>query len=332
RWATIARRWLLAGATGAVLALLWAVVAVGLGYPGTLAAWAILGGEWGLIGGAALGGGLWLFGRVSRGARPSEGLFTALHMCAVVSLVVLAYRLWPFHWSFLPRPVDSGYPHTPNPWAVMIGCVTPAVGTLGGMLAAGALWGWPGRRRRTAGWKAGIAALTAAGAVYLGWPEWSPLFANTREFARGTACESNLKGLGLALSMYADQWDGKLPLGKTATDLVGVDHRTLRDMRAGRLPEYPPWGGLGGGPLDKIVRNVQMFVCPSDPACLDWRGLRMLDRFPEPGGSYAWNAKWAGKRLRDVPADAWFLRDREPWHNDGWYVVLGDGRVEWQRP
>jgi hypothetical protein len=263
-------------------------------------------------------------------------LLVAIVMGALCALVFVQFRLGLLNWQVLRPPL----PIPPRsdafgPWSMALWAITPALAALGGMVAAALQWGWPGRRRSAAGWRTAAAALAALGAVYLLWPEWSPLFAPTREFARGSACESQLKGLGRALQMYAESWDGRLPLCKTANGLAGVRHDLLDNIRAHGSPRGSPprpWRVLGGGPLQDSLRNATMYFCPSDPANCDWRGHLIIDRFPEPGISYAWNAKWAGKRLQQVPADEWLLRDRGPWHNGGWYVVRGDGRVEWQRP
>lgn len=72
-----------------------------------------------------------------------------------------------------------------------------------------------------------------------------PVFAQAREKARQTACLSNMKQLGVALSMYATDYDGAL-MQTTYEDPVRNVH----------------WSYV----LQPYVKNQQIFVCPSDPA------------------------------------------------------------------
>lgn len=68
-----------------------------------------------------------------------------------------------------------------------------------------------------------------------------PVFAKARAQAQKTSCMSNLKQLGTALSMYAQDNENRLP--------VGVDQTS---------GEY--WYKL----IDSYIRNKQVFTCPSD--------------------------------------------------------------------
>ena len=78
-----------------------------------------------------------------------------------------------------------------------------------------------------------------------------PVFARAREKARQTACLSNLKQLGTAISMYASDNDGQMPWQQT----------------------YVQWGYTGNlgmpGWTESIypyVKNKQIYLCPSGPA------------------------------------------------------------------
>jgi prepilin-type N-terminal cleavage/methylation domain-containing protein len=44
-----------------------------------------------------------------------------------------------------------------------------------------------------------------------------PVFAQAREKARATACLSNMKQAGLALQMYAQDYDETMPLGNVSS-------------------------------------------------------------------------------------------------------------------
>jgi len=69
-----------------------------------------------------------------------------------------------------------------------------------------------------------------------------PAFATAREKARGASCQSNLRQLGLAAQMYAQDWDSSClccPMGR-----------------------FAPWWEN----VQSYVRNKQVIRCPSDTA------------------------------------------------------------------
>ncbi|HLJ55359.1 MAG TPA: DUF1559 domain-containing protein [Chthonomonadaceae bacterium] len=73
-----------------------------------------------------------------------------------------------------------------------------------------------------------------------------PVFAQAREKARQTSCLSNMKQLGLGLNMYSQDYDGTLM--QTSWEL-------------GKFKAKVHWSYL----VQPYVKNVQIFVCPSDP-------------------------------------------------------------------
>lgn len=86
-----------------------------------------------------------------------------------------------------------------------------------------------------------------------------PVFAKVREKARQTTCLNNLKQLGIAMQMYADDSDGCFP-GAQVSD-------------GGHGNPYGNWAGVYnvGGPCDPTkgqiypyVKNAEVYLCPSD--------------------------------------------------------------------
>jgi len=89
-----------------------------------------------------------------------------------------------------------------------------------------------------------------------------PVFAQAREAARKTTCQSNLKQIGLALRMYSNDYD---------------EHWFC----SGALPQFPATvadgsnliRNLGGGLAyfcQPYVKNYGIFKCPSDPGDDYW--------------------------------------------------------------
>jgi prepilin-type N-terminal cleavage/methylation domain-containing protein len=72
-----------------------------------------------------------------------------------------------------------------------------------------------------------------------------PVFARAREKARESACISNLRQLGVALHMYAQDYDELFPFSPTCGN-----------------PHYMLCRGL-----EPYTRNRQIFYCPSSRAC-----------------------------------------------------------------
>src|SRR6266542_6676413 len=68
-----------------------------------------------------------------------------------------------------------------------------------------------------------------------------PVFAQARSKARQASCTSNMKQIGLAVSMYADDYD-----------------EALIPQGLGNGPKWRPWMQLS----QPYVKNKQVFICP----------------------------------------------------------------------
>ncbi len=88
-----------------------------------------------------------------------------------------------------------------------------------------------------------------------------PVFARAREKARMASCQSNLKQLGLAILMYAQDYDEKFP----------------RDVGWNNSGSFYHWPSE----IFPYVKNVQLFACPSTTRA----GLRI---FAAPPGGRVW--------------------------------------------
>ncbi len=92
-----------------------------------------------------------------------------------------------------------------------------------------------------------------------------PVFARSREKARQTSCLSNIKQLGLAMIMYAQDYDDT-------------------------LPRADGWKAA----LEPYAKDERIFLCPGH----EEDGL-LWDKVT-PGGHYAMSESLAGRRLEDV--------------------------------
>ncbi|MCC6731235.1 MAG: prepilin-type N-terminal cleavage/methylation domain-containing protein [Chthonomonadales bacterium] len=95
-----------------------------------------------------------------------------------------------------------------------------------------------------------------------------PVFARAREQARATSCLSNTKQLGLAIQMYAQDYDEKLPvvymqaaqaIGDSCGELYG-GHAGIGDANA---QAYVQTSSIGSQ-LTPYIKAADIWICPSD--------------------------------------------------------------------
>jgi prepilin-type processing-associated H-X9-DG protein len=136
-----------------------------------------------------------------------------------------------------------------------------------------------------------------------------PVFAQARERARATVCMGNLQRVGMAMTMYAQDYDDHLPPARTWCDSV--------------TPYL-------SAPASRSTQS--MFTCPS-------LGTHT--------GGQAYNARLSSVSLRRISfpqqtvlafdgRGGWNVaggpESMAPRHNQGLYVLFADGRVQWRRP
>ncbi len=177
-----------------------------------------------------------------------------------------------------------------------------------------------------------------------------PTFSQAREKARQTACMSNLRQLGMALTQYAQDYDETYFLGPYTAVIEGR-----------RLAPGPP------DFLFPYVKNSAVFQCPSEPEDLDLK--RFIEETPARGGCLggrlgAWpgtvryfscssNRSLFGRPLSQVPrpADTSVFYDgygvcgenppanvpvlarsgRTPRHHEGLNVTYADGHAGYRK-
>jgi prepilin-type N-terminal cleavage/methylation domain-containing protein/prepilin-type processing-associated H-X9-DG protein len=125
-----------------------------------------------------------------------------------------------------------------------------------------------------------------------------PVFSQARERARRTSCLSNLKQIGLAVQMYVQDYDGRVPICNDNT-----------------TPSTADDNGYWWVTLHKYTRNDGVFVCPSWQQTGLPSGLLSWEVPPDPArpfnhagivGTYVWNETMDGApegRLAGKSAD-----------------------------
>jgi prepilin-type N-terminal cleavage/methylation domain-containing protein/prepilin-type processing-associated H-X9-DG protein len=171
-----------------------------------------------------------------------------------------------------------------------------------------------------------------------------PVFARAREKARQTSCLSNLKQIGLALMMYAQDSDETYP----RVAAVRFDQAGNWDTEV-----FAPWRP----PIEPYVKNRQVFYCPSKASragytqdddtdyCLNgyFACATPMSYFPRPADTIC-----IGERS-DNPVEAGDLDfckyiTYSPWeedcfaphlqpdrHNGGSNYAFADGHAKWLR-
>ena len=167
-----------------------------------------------------------------------------------------------------------------------------------------------------------------------------PVFAKARAKARSTKCLSNLKQVGLAVEMYASDWDELYPCAKDVADHHVPEQWDGHPQWQSWLPYMP----LLRHSLDSYIRNEELWHCPSDKGftALEDSGLP-CDAEPRAweklGNSYFYRTE-IGLRFTmignmDYPAETNIIFDGHgSWHGGRWEsrkrwnVLFGDGHVK----
>ncbi len=149
-----------------------------------------------------------------------------------------------------------------------------------------------------------------------------PVFARAREKARQTSCLSNMKQLGLAALMYAQDYDQRFHIYR-----VGSYAGSAADMWYNHIQAY--------------IKNEQIMKCPSRNQTSPNYGVnyhhgcnRLMSEMPEPAEMFAYVENH--NQLAGCPAHAsyeWYTPGLNPLpHNDGLNVAYMDGHAKWITP
>lgn len=179
-----------------------------------------------------------------------------------------------------------------------------------------------------------------------------PVFARARAKAQQAACISNLHQLGLAIIMYASDYDGVFPCGGDPSDIKSNYWQTHSGGKYWVVSQKMPFLYVT---LDPYVKNKDVWRCPSDTGfdTLDFSDNVPLDARPTSytafGMSYYYRTELAFKQktlsglvgyddyppyAEHGPAEINLLADGNgSWHGDAEYsekrynVLMGDGHA-----
>ena len=183
-----------------------------------------------------------------------------------------------------------------------------------------------------------------------------PVFAQAREKARQTSCLSNLKQIGTALTMYAQDYDEALPRSQSGGTVTNPSRDWATDLvpyiKAGGFQDAAQVNAaLAASRPDLFTANQPFYQCPSKAESRDARGFRR---------GYAYNF-WLAPALVEpsfalsdikAPADhlafaevfgevdrVWNFKTPAPLndprfypearHSDGLNVAFCDGHAKW---
>lgn len=165
-----------------------------------------------------------------------------------------------------------------------------------------------------------------------------PALIGVRENAHRVICSSNLRQLGLAVVLYADDHDGNLPPSRYG--MPGGDKKEMMIAHAGKWRDN--WDGWGWLYRDFYVNAPEIFYCPSHHGKHFYERYERLWRNPGFPRIYT-NYHYAGpmdwqtgaKRRLDkgrtiVVATDGMRTVRDINHTTGLNVLRGDTSVQWR--
>jgi prepilin-type N-terminal cleavage/methylation domain-containing protein/prepilin-type processing-associated H-X9-DG protein len=121
-----------------------------------------------------------------------------------------------------------------------------------------------------------------------------PVFARAREAARGTSCRSNLRQIGAAMMMYAQDYDEMLFPYRTRARNPFAGQPGVSAFAANRT--------FFNHLLDPYIKNAGVWKCPSNPNA--WVNIDTANLDTEPAfQSYGGQNSYAANALYCFPAD-----------------------------
>lgn len=158
-----------------------------------------------------------------------------------------------------------------------------------------------------------------------------PVFARAKAAAKQTACISNLKQIGSAVTIYMGDWDDVFPYAVDPVDKYRPEIWAGEPDFMARIPDMP----LLSEALQPYLENYGVFHCPSDDGTdvvddQPWVPFKSAPSlFATYGSSYFFRTEIAFKYFSQtrfqLPADINVLFDAAGhWHGSGGRVLQND--------
>ncbi len=185
-----------------------------------------------------------------------------------------------------------------------------------------------------------------------------PVFAQARGKARQTACLSNIKQLGMAVQMYAQDWDEHMLYARSFGRIWSLVEKSWGSGKQGERTDDVEMPDL----LAPYVKNTEVFFCPSVNRDMLWNLWNNSPKnwmsFRVSGTTYFYNwlswwsdcPKSAGLKANDhlkifkmslaqvyAPAEAMLIWDMPYYfkseipHSEGTNAVFADGHAKFHR-
>ncbi|MCD6408710.1 DUF1559 domain-containing protein [bacterium] len=166
-----------------------------------------------------------------------------------------------------------------------------------------------------------------------------PALSKARERARQSVCMNNLKQLGTAIHMYAEDYDDWLPRAYNGKTWV---QRFCELGYLGKLKYVNVWYP------DRRKMTEKVFICPSDIEIKNLNGvsyhINMCITNPTPPSYYHQKVgdiktpSETGIFFEAITGDGYIIypyadgpQNLRYWHNDGMNICYVDGHVGWRR-
>jgi prepilin-type N-terminal cleavage/methylation domain-containing protein len=99
-----------------------------------------------------------------------------------------------------------------------------------------------------------------------------PVFAQAKEAAKKAACISNMRQIGMATTLYIQDFDFKYPQSKQTSGQPQIDDAdgSIEEPDNGSVfAKMLPYTGHGSNDSEDVMFRQGLFACPTDPAPFD---------------------------------------------------------------
>jgi len=176
-----------------------------------------------------------------------------------------------------------------------------------------------------------------------------PVFSQAREKGKQATCQSNLKQIGLAIRMYAQDYDDGMPFSRNTDSTMTwpdyivpyVQAKSLSKIfvcPAGDPAKYMYTGGTGGAHQDVSYNYAYIHVCDfAYSGHPEYYPFRRMNQCQSPGTQamvidasnnlYMFGDIWGWGKPAD--GSAWLSYYADTRHNGGINTLFVDGHVKW---